>query len=121
MRIAEIWTKLRERFVLCAWSAGSMSLRFAALGALVALLVALSLAPTPISPFHAFAILGVGLALLSVHLALARASDAAVAATQRITNHGDHVSYRFEQLRDLQWELMRTRLAIVLCSTLRAT
>ena len=91
--------------MLHAWSAGSMSLRFAALGAIIALLIALSSAPPPFSPFHAFAILGVGLALLSVHLALARASDAAAAATQRITNHGDHVSYRFEQLRDLQWEL----------------
>ena len=88
-----------------AWSAGSISLRFAAIGAVAALLIALSLASMPFGAFHAFAILGAGLALLSVHLALTRANDAAVDHTARITEAGGHLAHRLEQLQDLQWEL----------------
>jgi len=88
-----------------AWLARSMSLRLAATGAVVALLVAVSSVPVPFSAYHVFLILSVGLALLSVHLALTRPGDAAVADAARITKIGDHLAHRLEKLQDLQWEL----------------
>ena len=88
-----------------AWSAGSMSLRFTAIGAVAALLIALSLAPVPFGAFHAFAILGAGLALLSIHLVLTWANDAAVAHAARVTKAGDQLAHRLEHLQDLQWAL----------------
>ncbi len=88
-----------------AWLAGSMSLRLAATGAVVALLIALSSAPVPFGAHDVFAILGVGLALLSVHLALKRTNDTAVPDAARITEIGDHLTRQLEQLQDSQWVL----------------
>ena len=88
-----------------AWSAGSISLRFTAIGAVAALLIALSLAPVPFGAFHAFAILDAGLALLSIHLVLTWANDAAVAHAARVTKAGDQLAHRLEHLQDLQWAL----------------
>ncbi len=88
-----------------AWSAGSISLCFAAIGAVAALLIALTSVPMPFGAFHAFAILGVALALLSVHLALTRASNAAAGHASRISEVGDRLSHRIEHLQDLHWQL----------------
>ena len=91
--------------MLRAWLAGSMLLRLTATGAVVALLVALSLAPVPFGAHDVFAILGVGLALLSVHLALKWAKGTAVPDAARITEIGDHLAHQLEQLQDSQWVL----------------
>ncbi len=74
--------------------------------ALVSLLAALVLAGGPFALVQVFALLGAGLGLVSVHLALGRRrADAADIAAVDMQEIGARLEQRLEQLQDLQWQL----------------
>jgi len=74
--------------------------------ALASLLIALALTPGPFAPAYVFAVLGAGLGLLSLHLAVARrAEDRRSANAPNMHGIGARLERRLEQLQDMQWEL----------------
>jgi PAS domain S-box-containing protein len=70
------------------------------------LLIALVLAHGPFALVQVFALLGVGLGLLSIHLALTRRDSGAIDAGS-VARHdiGSRLEHRLEQLQDLQWQI----------------
>ncbi len=75
--------------------------------ALVVLLIAILLARGPIALVQIFALLGVGLGLLSIHLALARRPTDANGAVSFDKHHdlGARLERHLEHVQDLQWQL----------------
>jgi PAS domain S-box-containing protein len=78
-----------------------------ALGALLAaLLLAVVVGPIPTGAVVAFALAGLALGLVSLHLALtARPHDRASAAPVPLHEIGERLERRLEQLQDVRWEL----------------
>jgi len=100
-RLAEIWSSARDPRKLHPSIKGSPLVTLTIAGAVVCLLIALL---GSLSPFHAFAIAGIGLGLLSIHFALS-GPTVARAETAKLDSIGASIERRLEQLQDVQWQL----------------
>ena len=100
-RLAEIWSSVRGPRKLHSSIESSSLVTLTMTGAVVCLLIALL---GSLSPFHAFAIAGIGLGLLSVHFALSGPKGARAEAA-KLDSIGTSIERRLEQLQDVQWQL----------------
>ena len=100
-RLAEIWSRVGGAHQLHPSIESSPRVTLTMAGAVVCLLIALL---GSLSPFHAFAIAGIGLGLLSVYFALSGPGGARV-ETAKLDSIGASIERRLEQLQDVQWQL----------------
>jgi PAS domain S-box-containing protein len=89
-------------FVSSSWSRAA---RLTLIAALVSLAVALLLARGPLALLQDFALIGIGLGLLSIHFLLSREPATTKTATLAAHDLGLRLDHRLEQLQDLQWQI----------------
>jgi PAS domain S-box-containing protein len=105
-RLAVLVSRLRARLAAWGRDRGASTIRLMLAAALVSLLIALAMVRGPLTLVQVFALLGVGLGFLSVHLALARwRPDTDERSSMRMHDIGARLDRRLEQLQDLQWQL----------------
>ncbi|MGQ0674298.1 MAG: ATP-binding protein [Hyphomicrobium sp.] len=91
--------------VFAAWPTSPAPVHVLAATAAFSILVALALLPGPFSTAHGFAVVGALLSLLAVHRALLQAEIKQPDDVGRLTEFGQRLERRIEQLKDLQWEI----------------